>query len=186
MVSTFHLKFGVVLLKLAGCRAFAIELPVAVLGFASVFVTVQLPHLPTQKAQPDEQSNSSNDLHQKMSFDVYGALTLSSFVITLVLALSMGGNDVPWAHPGISTLLMLSAVSFVAFAVVETRTAGIPLVPLYLVFQRSIWPLFAVTYFKDMAFMTVRESTFLFQFRSKAWPQRPDGVLAFIPHITTQ
>ena len=181
MVGIPRLKFKGTLLSTSS-RAFSLELPVAVLGFIFVFMTVQLPPLPTQKVQIDQLGDSSIYPRRKMSFDVSGALALSFFVATLVLALSIGGNDVPWAHPAIPTLLVLSAMSFMAFVILERRTLETPLVPLYLVVRRSIWPLFVVTFFKDTSFMTVRK------FRPVEWKiyWRTDNTLAVIPHITVQ
>lgn len=166
MVGILRLIFEDTILNRAGSRAFALELPVAILGFVFVFITVQLPPLPSQRIQIDQPGDSIVRPQQKLSFDIYGAMALASFVATLVLALSMGGNDVPWSHPAIPTLLVLSGLSFVFFLIIERRTLDTPLVPLYLVVRRSIWPLFVITFFKDMAFMTVCELR-LFLFSSK-------------------
>ena len=64
----------------------------------------------------------------------------------------------------IPTLLSLSLLSFMGFVVVGRRTLETPLVPLRTLAKRSIWSLFAITYFKDMAFLTVSWlSVFLFE-----------------------
>ncbi|KAF6227197.1 hypothetical protein HO133_008639 [Letharia lupina] len=153
---------GLVVDRIGWRWAFALELPVAILGFVFVFITVQLPPLPSQRIQIDQPGDSIVRPQQKLSFDIYGAMALASFVATLVLALSMGGNDVPWSHPAIPTLLVLSGLSFVFFLIIERRTLDTPLVPLYLVVRRSIWPLFVITFFKDMAFMTLLYLTSLY------------------------
>ena len=136
-------------------RTFAIELPLAILGFVLVFATIRLPPLPSQTLSVDHPHYRKNR-SEKISFDVYGAITLSLSITTLVFALSMGGNDVPWVHPVIPTLLSLSLLSFISFVIVEKHTFKTPLMPLQFIARRSLWPLFAVTFFKDMAVMTVR------------------------------
>ena len=139
-------------------RAFAIELPVAIIGFSLVLLIVRLPPLPTQRTQVDQNYKRDVRPQLKMSFDVLGGVTLSLFVSTFVFALSMGGNDLPWSHPAIPILLSISLVSFIGFVIIEKQTSKAPLVPLQVIIQRSIWPLFTITFFKDMAFMTVSDN----------------------------
>ena len=73
------------------------------------------------------------------------------FIATLILALSIGGNDIPWNHPIIPILLSFSVVFLACFVFFELQISRTPLVPLRLLVRRSIWPIFAVTFFKDMA-----------------------------------
>lgn len=143
---------GGLLVDRVGWRwTFTLELPVAVAGAIAVMMTVRLPPLPTQKIKLDPAGKEVLRPAQKASFDVLGAAVLSSFIATLVFALSMGGNDVPWNHPVIPALLSFSLVFFASFVFVEMRSSSTPLIPLRLMIRKSTWPIFAVTFFKDMA-----------------------------------
>lgn len=55
----------------------------------------------------------------------------------LVLALNLGGNEVPWTDPIILTILPLSVVLFVLFLVVEGNYAEEPIMPLYFLTKRT-------------------------------------------------
>ena len=123
----------------------------ALTGATAVFLTVRLPPLPTQKWNLDQSGKVDTRTFQKASFDLPGAATLSLFIATLILALSMGGNDIAWNHILILILISFSVVFFASFVFLELRTSHSPLVPLRLLSRRSIWPIFAVTFFKDMA-----------------------------------
>jgi len=68
--------------------------------------------------------------------DFLGAATLVGGVVPLLLALSWGGNDYPWASPVILGLFVVAAIMIVGFGVVESRAAE-PIIPLSL-FRNSI------------------------------------------------
>ena len=132
-------------------RSFLLELPVATAGAIAVISTLRLPPLPTQKSQFERFGKVDLRPSQSASFDLPGAAILSSFIVTLVFALSMGGNDIPWNHPVIPILLSFSLALLACFVFCELRTSSTPLVPLRLLTKRSIWPIFVVTFLKDMA-----------------------------------
>ncbi|KJZ75434.1 hypothetical protein HIM_05130 [Hirsutella minnesotensis 3608] len=62
-------------------------------------------------------------------FDTLGALSLTLAVSTLILGLNLGGNIFPWSHPFIVTSLMVFAVAFPAFLLIECRATK-PIMPL--------------------------------------------------------
>ena len=49
----------------------------------------------------------------------------------------MGGNEIPWSHPFILTILPLSLIFFILFLVVEGRYATEPILPLKLLTSRT-------------------------------------------------
>ena len=51
--------------------------------------------------------------------------------------MNMGGNEVPWSHPFIITILPLSLVFFILFLIVEGRYATEPILPLKLLTHRT-------------------------------------------------
>lgn len=51
--------------------------------------------------------------------------------------MNLGGNEVPWSHPFIITILPLSIILFISFLVVEGRFAKEPILPLNLLSHRT-------------------------------------------------
>jgi hypothetical protein len=60
-----------------------------------------------------------------------------SCVSTLILGLNFGGNELPWSHPFVLTVLPLSGAAFIAFLIVEGKFAKEPIMPLYLLSHRT-------------------------------------------------
>jgi hypothetical protein len=58
-------------------------------------------------------------------------------VSALILGMNLGGNELPWTHPLILTILPLSAVFFILFIIVEGKFANEPIMPLYLLSHRT-------------------------------------------------
>ncbi|KJZ79758.1 hypothetical protein HIM_00472 [Hirsutella minnesotensis 3608] len=67
-------------------------------------------------------------------FDAKGSLLLTSSVSFLILGLNFGGNVLPWSHPFVITSLVIFAVCFPTFIVVESRVAK-PIIPPRLIRQ---------------------------------------------------
>jgi len=143
-------------------RAFFLELPIAVVLFFLVLFTLQLPALPTQKARTTEVEGDQESLPTVgLKFDISGSFVLLLCIIALVLGLNMAGNDVPWSHPLISTLLCLSIVLLGIFVYIEIHTAAAPLIPMNLLRQRSIASLNGAEFFKSMGIMAVCRLSFI-------------------------
>lgn len=75
-------------------------------------------------------------LHERRSFDLPGALTVTVGATLLVFAL-VEGPEVGWGAPSVIWALVLSAVFIVAFVLIEARSAD-PLMPLRLFGNRSL------------------------------------------------
>ena len=56
---------------------------------------------------------------------------------SLIFGLNLGGNELPWTHPLILTILPLSAAFFGLFLLVEGKFAKEPILPLYLLSHRT-------------------------------------------------
>ena len=69
--------------------------------------------------------------------DVPGAITLVAGVVPLLLALSWGGSEYPWASAQIAGLLLFAAQMLVVFCLVEARAAE-PIIPLALFKNRIV------------------------------------------------
>lgn len=123
--------------------------------------TLRLPKLFTQKATPRLRSSQSIDEEELSDskinhFDLLGSLILFTFIACLVLGFGIAGNDVPWSHPAVLTLLPASLIFFIIFIYYELRLASFPLVPIEVFKKQAIWSLFLTTFCLDFAVMTVR------------------------------
>lgn len=99
--------------------------------------------------------------------DFLGAILLCTSLVLLLLGLNSGGNLVPWTHPLVLASLPLSAVTFVAFILVEDRFAAEPIIPVRLLLHRTVaaacltnWfmtmAVFAMFYYVPIYFQTVK------------------------------
>lgn len=59
-------------------------------------------------------------------------------ILSLLLALTMGGVKVPWTHPMIVTLFGLGCIFAMAFLWIEARWAKEPILPLQLFRSRDV------------------------------------------------
>jgi len=143
-------------------RAFFIELPVVALLFFLVLFTLQLPALPTQKVRRTKTRSRQGCLPTiDLKFDIPGSFVLLLCITALVLGLNIAGNDIPWSHPLIPTLLCHSVVLLAIFVFIETEIAPVPLIPMKLLRQRSIASLNGVEFSKSMASMAVSRLSFV-------------------------
>ncbi|SEM89189.1 MDR family MFS transporter [Lihuaxuella thermophila] len=74
-----------------------------------------------------------------VKIDFGGMITMSAGIVSLLLALTFGGKDYEWGSWQILSLFAVSVVSFILFAVIETRTSE-PILPLQL-FRNKIFTL---------------------------------------------
>jgi EmrB/QacA subfamily drug resistance transporter len=116
---------GGVLTELAGWRAvFTINLPVGVLALALVWLSY-----------PERGPAVSRRARPRLDF--LGAGGLAGGLGLLLMALSLGGHDLPWSSPLLLGVLVLAAVCLGVFVVAE-RSAAEPIVPLELLASRGV------------------------------------------------
>ncbi len=65
-----------------------------------------------------------------LQIDVLGAVVLVLGLITQILGLSLGGNEVSWTSPVVIGTLVVSSVLLAMFVFVEAETKASPMVPL--------------------------------------------------------
>lgn len=82
--------------------------------------------------------------HEHRSFDLPGALTVTVGATLLVFAL-VEGPEIGWQAASVVWALVLSAVSLIAFAIIEARSAD-PLMPLRLFKNRNLVTGMAITF----------------------------------------
>ena len=105
--------------------AFLIQLPFLLVSGILVAVKVDIPVKNTDKARIKR-------------VDFLGAITLVLTLVTLLLGLNTGGNQVPWTHPLVLTSLPLSAVFLGVFIYVEAYVATEPVIPVKLLLDRTV------------------------------------------------
>lgn len=76
------------------------------------------------------------DVHERPRLDVWGIMTMTVSVTSLVLITSWAGNTYSWDSPLILTLIAVAVVSAAAFVLVERRAAE-PIIPLRLFQDRN-------------------------------------------------
>lgn len=116
--------------------AFYSQVPVSVVSAILVFFLVRVP--PHQAADDVGLGTSNSAWSQLSRIDFPGAGLLVTFLVTLLLGLSAGGNIVPWTHPLVIASLPLALAAFAAFVVWEANYAHHPIIPVRLVVSRTV------------------------------------------------
>jgi EmrB/QacA subfamily drug resistance transporter len=81
-----------------------------------------------------------------INFDIAGMVTMIVGVVSLLLALSLGGKDYDWNSWQIIGLFALAIIGIVSFVIVETK-AKEPILPMYLFKNRTFVTLSLVGFF---------------------------------------
>lgn len=71
--------------------------------------------------------------------DYRGASLLTLSLVLLLLGVNTGGNQLPWTHPLILTVLPLSVVFMLLFVYVEDKVVLEPIIPVRLLLHRTVW-----------------------------------------------
>lgn len=77
--------------------------------------------------------------------DFVGAFSIALTIVTLLGALSLGGQDFPWSHPYVVAPAIISVVSAGFFALWEIKYALEPVFPPSLLVQRDVATSYAVS-----------------------------------------
>ncbi|KAK9371149.1 major facilitator superfamily domain-containing protein [Lipomyces kononenkoae] len=106
--------------------AFYIQVPFIVISAIAIQINL--------KAEPSKKSETG----KLRRVDFAGSITLVLALALFLLALSLSGNPLPWSHPLIIILFVLSFVFFSAFVHIETKIAKEPVLPLALLKSHTI------------------------------------------------
>jgi EmrB/QacA subfamily drug resistance transporter len=101
-----------------------------------------------------ETARSDDDAKPARGLDIWGAITVTAGLGVLIYAI-VGTESHPWGSPQTVWLLVVAAVLLAIFAVVETRLAHVPLVPLDLFRSRSVSGANAVMFLVGAAFFSM-------------------------------
>ena len=105
--------------------AFLVQLPLTLASVVMIKVHV-------------EKSKISEGASRIKRVNFLGCFLLIVTLVVFLTGLNSGGNIVPWTHPLVLTALPLSAMFFCAFVTVEEKFACERVVPVRLVFNRTV------------------------------------------------
>ncbi|CAG8419970.1 unnamed protein product [Penicillium salamii] len=118
--------------------AFLLQVPFLVVSCVLVAVKVDIPV-------------KDSDTVRIKRVDFLGAITLVLTLVTLLLGLNTGGNQVPWTHPLVLGSLAMSFVFLCVFIYVEARVASEPVIPVRLLLSRTVAAACLTNWFTTMA-----------------------------------
>lgn len=118
--------------------AFLLQVPFLVVSCVLVAVKVDIPV-------------KDSDTARIKRVDFLGAITLVLTLVTLLLGLNTGGNQVPWTHPLVLASLAMSFVFLCVFIYVEAKVASEPVIPVRLLLSRTVAAACLTNWFTTMA-----------------------------------
>ncbi|CAI7655740.1 unnamed protein product [Penicillium discolor] len=118
--------------------AFLLQVPFLIISCILVAIKVDIPV-------------KESDTARIKRVDFLGAITLVLTLVTLLLGLNTGGNQVPWTHPLVLTSLVSSAVFLGLFIYVEAVVASEPVIPVRLLLDRTVAAACLTNWFGTMA-----------------------------------
>ncbi|CAI7621561.1 unnamed protein product [Penicillium pancosmium] len=83
--------------------------------------------------------------------DFLGAITLVLTMVTLLLGLNTGGNQLPWTHPLVLISFPFSAIFLGLFIYIEARVAAEPIIPIRLLLDRTVASACLTNWFTTMS-----------------------------------
>ncbi|KAM3087496.1 hypothetical protein ACMFMG_001580 [Clarireedia jacksonii] len=113
--------------KLDWRAAFFIQIPISVAAIVWVWLTVRIPIVGDDKGKS-----------RLRRIDFLGAISLFTTLVMLLLGMSSGGKTAAWNDPLVLICLPLSFISVIIFVFVELKHAEEPIIPLTLLWDRSV------------------------------------------------
>ena len=144
-------SFGGLIADTIGWRwCFLLQVPVSVIAFGVGCIVVA-----NQSRMEDDNSDGLlKGIWAKI--DISGSLLLVIALSGQLLALSLGGNELPWDSPWVICSLVGSFVLLGIFVLVESKTSAIPLIPLRMLSGRLSISVQVANFFGGMAAYAVR------------------------------
>ena len=83
--------------------------------------------------------------------DYWGAALLTLSLVLLLVGVNTGGNQLPWNHPLVLTVLPLAGVCLLLFIYAEDKWAMEPIIPVRLLLRRTVWAACFTNLFSTMS-----------------------------------
>lgn len=122
---------------------------------AIILVAFKLPSISSTDATPRKGQPS-----KLRRIDFIGAFMLAMTTVSFLLALSLGGQNLPWSHPLVIGLLAGSVALGIFFITYEVRYAFEPIFPPRLLVKRDVATPYAIMLLQTAAQLAVRSQTF--------------------------
>lgn len=123
-------SFGGLIADTIGWRwCFLFQVPISTLGFILGWFVVS-----DQDRVGEHESSGMKEMWAKIDFA--GAFVLVVALSMQLLALSLGGNELPWSNGWVIGSLIGSFVLLALFAWIEGSTSAIPIIPLRMLSSR--------------------------------------------------
>ncbi|CAK5276004.1 unnamed protein product [Mycena citricolor] len=119
---------GVITARLSFRWCFYLSLPV---GLVTLVLTGYLLRVPV--------AENNKRRAELAEFDPWGNVVFVPAMVSLLLAVQWGGSSVPWSSPLILSLLAMSLVLLIVFALIQIRAGEHATIPPRILSQRSIW-----------------------------------------------
>lgn len=120
---------------------FWLQVPVSLMAFGIGWLVVRNPEGRSSVSGNGERSSIKKVWEE---VDLAGSIVLVLALSAQLVGLSIGGNELPWAHPLVVLSLMGSFILLALFFVIEARTTAIPIIPLKM-FERKLSLLIQLT-----------------------------------------
>lgn len=125
-------------------RSFLLQCPLALV--AIVLVAWKL-NGPDSSSSPPETEGKS----RFRRIDFLGSAAIAATISTFILALDLGGQQLPWSHPFIWILIASSALCGLIFLLIEAFVAHEPIISLRLLVQRDMMTTNALGFLQSVA-----------------------------------
>ena len=124
---------------------------VPIVGLAIALCAVYLPGPPAEMGSDANSTASSNPRSKFSRIDFKGSFLFAAMVLALLFPIELGGTKLPWTHPIILSLFILSGILLFLFIRVERREEE-PILPLEIFHRKD-----AVLSFLIMGFQTAAQ-----------------------------
>jgi hypothetical protein len=141
------------MLGLTVCRSFLGQVPIV--GLAIVLVAVYLPASPSQPQSGTSPDTPEEGPRKWGRIDFKGSFVFASMVLALLLPIELGGERLPWTHPFVITLFLLSGVLLAVFVKIEKHEKE-PILPLEIFHRRDAVLSFLIMGLQMAAQLSVR------------------------------
>lgn len=127
-------SFGGAIADTIGWRwCFLLQVPVSMIALILGWFVIKNPRL----EYTTDGKSSWQEVWARVDFA--GAILLVAALSAQLVALSVGGNELPWSSPWVVGLLVVSTALLAAFFVVEARTTAHPIIPLRMFKRKLSW-----------------------------------------------
>jgi Fungal trichothecene efflux pump (TRI12) len=90
--------------------------------------------------------------HKLRKVDFLGVFTSLVATIFILVPISGGGSSFPWSSPLVISMLSIGGVAFILFLFIEWKVAPLPIVPLRLFHDRSLFLLAWISFLAGVYF----------------------------------